>query len=713
MAVVFEGAAARSLLPHLLGLLDGTRTTDEVVAAVGPAVEPATRAALERLASHDLLADGPRLDRARATRRSRSGSARRAAHRRPWSPTASRRRRSTSSAREPWRPRSGPSSPLPASDASPGPRGSARPGEAGLVVVAPAPHELPRLAEWNELALARSRDLAPGAAAERPLRRGRAACSFPARPPAVAASSCGALRTSSTAPSSSTSSRRRRRIPSPRRSRRPRRADGVPRAAVGAGRRPRPRRRLLRARARACARADLPPRLPRPPVPGLLADRHRRPAVALVRCSRCDRLSGPRRLSGPALSKPTKAGWRGCCSFVSPYTGVVQTDGRLPARARRRAAPRRRVSRRRRRPRPRYDDRRPRRWRGPDAARRLSPRRSAKPLERYAATAPQPHRLVRATAAELGPAAVDPDRFALFHDVQYAARAFRSCGSTRPRRCTGSRAPTSRRGPRVPPGATRVPRAASRRPAAHRADEQRARLRPDADGRHAGRAARGRGAGRVLDRVGEPALAAAARLDRRRGGRGACPRATSSPPGSGSRPSTSARSPASRPRSAWSRARPASSARSASVPAAPRGPSTRGGRRSPRHSPSGAGRGTARSRIPSCPTTPDEVRTFDDHIRWYATPERAERAAFLDPVDGPSPAGGRPRDRGRRRRERLEAICARSASPEPVAYAVDVATDDVAAAACRSFAWSSPSTARSTCCTRRGRSGRVASTRCP
>ncbi|HSC92828.1 MAG TPA: YcaO-like family protein [Gaiellaceae bacterium] len=45
-------------------------------------------------------------------------------------------------------------------------------------------------------------------------------------------------------------------------------------------------------------------------------------------------------------------------------------------------------------------------------------------VERYSATTPPRHRLVRATAAELGPGAIDPGRFALFHEAQYAEPAF-------------------------------------------------------------------------------------------------------------------------------------------------------------------------------------------------------------------------------------------------------------------------------------------------
>jgi len=54
----FDGAAAERLLPHLLPLLDGTRTVDEVVAELGDPVRPAVEHALSLLRGHELLTDG-------------------------------------------------------------------------------------------------------------------------------------------------------------------------------------------------------------------------------------------------------------------------------------------------------------------------------------------------------------------------------------------------------------------------------------------------------------------------------------------------------------------------------------------------------------------------------------------------------------------------------------------------------------------------------
>jgi bacteriocin biosynthesis cyclodehydratase domain-containing protein len=57
--VTLEGAAARTLLPRLLPLLDGTRTADALVAELGPAIAPAVEYALGLLAENQLLVDGP------------------------------------------------------------------------------------------------------------------------------------------------------------------------------------------------------------------------------------------------------------------------------------------------------------------------------------------------------------------------------------------------------------------------------------------------------------------------------------------------------------------------------------------------------------------------------------------------------------------------------------------------------------------------------
>jgi bacteriocin biosynthesis cyclodehydratase domain-containing protein len=53
------GAAARTLLPRLLPLLDGTRTVDEIVAVVGVAAERAVAGALRLLRDNGVLVEGP------------------------------------------------------------------------------------------------------------------------------------------------------------------------------------------------------------------------------------------------------------------------------------------------------------------------------------------------------------------------------------------------------------------------------------------------------------------------------------------------------------------------------------------------------------------------------------------------------------------------------------------------------------------------------
>lgn len=66
--VAFGGAAARTLLPALLPLLDGTRTVAEVVDVVGEKVAAAVEQALQVLADNELLAEGPRLGEEAGTR---------------------------------------------------------------------------------------------------------------------------------------------------------------------------------------------------------------------------------------------------------------------------------------------------------------------------------------------------------------------------------------------------------------------------------------------------------------------------------------------------------------------------------------------------------------------------------------------------------------------------------------------------------------------
>lgn len=59
--VCLEGRAAELLLPALLPLLDGTRTVDEIVRALGEPVRPAVEHALAELATSGILTEGPPL----------------------------------------------------------------------------------------------------------------------------------------------------------------------------------------------------------------------------------------------------------------------------------------------------------------------------------------------------------------------------------------------------------------------------------------------------------------------------------------------------------------------------------------------------------------------------------------------------------------------------------------------------------------------------
>jgi bacteriocin biosynthesis cyclodehydratase domain-containing protein len=57
--VTLEGRGAATLLPALLPLLDGTRSVEQLVSELGHVAEPAVLNALELLARHGLLLDGP------------------------------------------------------------------------------------------------------------------------------------------------------------------------------------------------------------------------------------------------------------------------------------------------------------------------------------------------------------------------------------------------------------------------------------------------------------------------------------------------------------------------------------------------------------------------------------------------------------------------------------------------------------------------------
>ncbi len=56
--VAFEGGAARWLLPALVSLLDGTRSMENIHAAMGEHLRPATDNALRKLTDHGLLSSG-------------------------------------------------------------------------------------------------------------------------------------------------------------------------------------------------------------------------------------------------------------------------------------------------------------------------------------------------------------------------------------------------------------------------------------------------------------------------------------------------------------------------------------------------------------------------------------------------------------------------------------------------------------------------------
>jgi bacteriocin biosynthesis cyclodehydratase domain-containing protein len=59
--ICLAGRAGAVLVPVLLPLLDGTRTLDEIVEVLGEPARPAIEAALERLDEYDLLLEGPPL----------------------------------------------------------------------------------------------------------------------------------------------------------------------------------------------------------------------------------------------------------------------------------------------------------------------------------------------------------------------------------------------------------------------------------------------------------------------------------------------------------------------------------------------------------------------------------------------------------------------------------------------------------------------------
>ncbi len=154
--VVFEGAAVARLLPRLLALLDGTRTVAELVAALGTAPAQAVEGALQALAEHGLLTEGPLPSqlaaRARATAELLAAGADR-----PPSDVADRLAERTAGVVG----SSSSADDVAALLLEGGLGGVERltwegeiPGGLDVVVAAPSPSELPRLAPWNGRALA-------------------------------------------------------------------------------------------------------------------------------------------------------------------------------------------------------------------------------------------------------------------------------------------------------------------------------------------------------------------------------------------------------------------------------------------------------------------------------------------------------------------------------------------------------------------------------
>jgi ribosomal protein S12 methylthiotransferase accessory factor len=74
---------------------------------------------------------------------------------------------------------------------------------------------------------------------------------------------------------------------------------------------------------------------------------------------------------------------------------------------------------------------------------------------------------------------------------------------------------------------------------------------------------------------------------------------------------------------------------------------------------------------------PSAVRTFDDHIRFYATRERARLTCFLDGSDETRDVRDVDRLEGTCPRESIEALAARLADRGATAYAADVTAADI------------------------------------
>jgi bacteriocin biosynthesis cyclodehydratase domain-containing protein len=152
--VCLDGGAAERLVPALLPFLDGTRTVEEIVAALGDAARPAVEHVLEVLMEHGLLAAGPPVpaDLPRPV----AGAAELLASLRPGAETLSGTASAVQSCAVAVIGRGGVGLEVARLLRSIGVKvewADAVGGGVDLVICAPAPPELPCLPEWNKDAL--------------------------------------------------------------------------------------------------------------------------------------------------------------------------------------------------------------------------------------------------------------------------------------------------------------------------------------------------------------------------------------------------------------------------------------------------------------------------------------------------------------------------------------------------------------------------------
>jgi ribosomal protein S12 methylthiotransferase accessory factor len=79
------------------------------------------------------------------------------------------------------------------------------------------------------------------------------------------------------------------------------------------------------------------------------------------------------------------------------------------------------------------------------------------------------------------------------------------------------------------------------------------------------------------------------------------------------------------------------------------------------------------------PSTAEAVGSFQDHIRYFADHDRADRAAFLHASSDRVPIGSVPSLEGESAGEHVAALCERIGAAGASAYAVDVTSPDVRA----------------------------------